>query len=252
MDEKLTKSQVQDLVDFAAGLAYGEMYGAWTPWTSNALLQNLNNDAVKATSENVRKALATYRESADTIQSYMEYMRVFDMLFAKTVKSYANALAFDLQLVCVNAKDSDYGSDAYLADKRRIDDFLLKFDYRGEFRKVVEQLLTHEVYYTWFRKTKWGNRGNMKFALQTLPQNYCMLTGMSDVGPLFDFDMSYFLQPSVDIDAYDPAFKRYYQRVFGAEARPIENYRPTNPFNDRIGTYAMWTQTSPEDGAWVN
>ena len=165
MDEKLTKSQVQDLVDFAAGLAYGEMYGAWTPWTSNALLQNLNNDAVKATSESVRKALATYRESADTIQSYMEYMRVFDMLFAKTVKSYANALAFDLQLVCVNAKDSDYGTDAYLADKRRIDDFLLKFDYRGEFRKVVEQLLTHEVYYTWFRKTKWGNRGNMKFAL---------------------------------------------------------------------------------------
>lgn len=251
MDEKLTKSQVQDLVDFAAGLAYGEMYGAWTPWTSNALLQNLNNDAVKATSESVRKALATYRESADTIQSYMEYMRVFSMLFAKTVKSYANALAFDLQLVCVNAKDSDYGTDAYLADKRRIDDFLLKFDYRGEFRKVVEQLLTHEVYYAWFRKTKWGNRGNMKFALQMLPQDRCLLTGMSDVGPLFDFDMNYFLQAGVDIDAYDPAFKRYYQRVFGAEARPIESYRPTNPFNERIGTYAMWTQTSPNDGAWA-
>ena len=210
MAEELTRSQVQDVIDFAAGLAYGEGYGVWSPFMSNSLLQNLNNDAVKATSESVRKALATYRESADTIQSYMEYMRVFDMLFAKTVKSYANALAFDLQLVCVNAKDSDYGTDAYLADKRRIDDFLLKFDYRGEFRKVVEQLLTHEVYYTWFRKTKWGNRGNMKFALQMLPQDRCLLTGMSDVGPLFDFDMNYFLQAGVDIDAYDPAFKRYY------------------------------------------
>ena len=209
MAEELTRSQVQDVIDFAAGLAYGEGYGVWSPFMSNSLLQNLNNDAVKATSESVRKALATYRESADTIQSYMEYMRVFDMLFAKTVKSYANALAFDLQLVCVNAKDSDYGTDAYLADKRRIDDFLLKFDYRGEFRKVVEQLLTHEVYYTWFRKTKWGNRGNMKFALQMLPQDRCLLTGMSDVGPLFDFDMNYFLQAGVDIDAYDPAFKRY-------------------------------------------
>ena len=154
MEESLTKSQVQDIVDFAAGLAYGEQYGVWSPFMSNSLLQNLNNDARVATSESVRKALATYRESADTIQSYMEYMRVFDMLFAKTVKSYVNALAFDLQFVCVNAKDSDYGSDAYLADKRRIDDFLLKFDYRGEFRKVVEQLLTHEVYYTWFRSSR--------------------------------------------------------------------------------------------------
>ena len=140
MAEELTRSQVQDVIDFAAGLAYGEGYGVWSPFMSNSLLQNLNNDAVKATSESVRKALATYRESADTIQSYMEYMRVFDMLFAKTVKSYANALAFDLQLVCVNAKDSDYGTDAYLADKRRIDDFLLKLAYRGEFRNVGEQL----------------------------------------------------------------------------------------------------------------
>ena len=35
MQEKLTKSQVQDLVDFASGLAYGEMYGVWSPWLSN-------------------------------------------------------------------------------------------------------------------------------------------------------------------------------------------------------------------------
>ena len=42
MEESLTESQVQGLIDFAAGLAYGEMYGAWSPWQSNALLQNLN------------------------------------------------------------------------------------------------------------------------------------------------------------------------------------------------------------------
>ena len=31
MPEKLTKSQVQDVIDFAAGLAYGEMYNVWSP-----------------------------------------------------------------------------------------------------------------------------------------------------------------------------------------------------------------------------
>ena len=73
MEESLTKSQVQGLIDFAAGLAYGEMYGAWSPWQSNALLQNLNNDAKEATSQAIRKALADYRNNAETIQSYMEY-----------------------------------------------------------------------------------------------------------------------------------------------------------------------------------
>lgn len=61
--------------------------------------------------------------------------------------------------------------------------------------------------------------------------------------------MAYFLQPGVDINGYDPAFKKYYNRVFG-DGSMFENYRPTNPLNDRTGTYAMWTQTSPADGAW--
>lgn len=249
MAEQLTKNQVQDLIDFAAGLAYGEMYGAWSPWQSNALLQNLNNDAKEATSKAVRKALSDYRNNADTIQSYMEYMNFFSMLFAKTVKNYANALAFDLQYVCVNADEADFSSKAYLDDKKRIDDFLLKFDYKAEFRKVIEQVLLHEVYYCWWRKTKWGNKGQMKYALQMLPQDYCMLTAMSDVCPLFDFDMAYFTQVGVDINAYDPVFKRYYQRVF-VDNKSFEDYRPTNPFDNRKGTYAMWTQTSPDDGAF--
>ena len=56
-------------------------------------------------------------------------------------------------------------------------------------------------------------------------------------------------QAGTDIDGYDPAFKKYYNRVFGGNPS-IANYRPTNPLNDRNGTYAMWTQTSPEDGAF--
>lgn len=250
MAEQLTKKQVEAVVEFAEGLAYGEMYNVWTPWMSNAVLQDLNNDAKEASSKAVRKALSDYRNNADTIHSYMEYMTFFDMIFAKTVKNYANALAFDLQYVCVNAEESDYDTKAYKDDKRRIDDFLLKFDYKGEFRKVVEQVLLHEVYYCWWRKTKWGNKGQMRYALQMLPQDYCMLTSMSDVCPLFDFNMQYFLQPGVDIDSFDPVFKKYYKRVFN-ENESFKDYRPTNPFADRVGTYALWTQTSPTDGAFA-
>lgn len=62
--------------------------------------------------------------------------------------------------------------------------------------------------------------------------------------------MAYFLQPGVDIDGFDPAFKKYYNNVFGKNQNPLD-YIPTNPLKNRDGTFALWTQTSPEDGAWV-
>lgn len=62
--------------------------------------------------------------------------------------------------------------------------------------------------------------------------------------------MNYFLQPGVDIDGFDPAFKKYYNNTFGAD-KGFNNYIPTNQFPNRDGTFAMWTQTSPADGAWA-
>lgn len=243
--------QSKDVVDFATALYAYDQIGFWSPYTSNELLQGLNNNPRLPTSESIRKALSTYRESGENIHGYMEYMKFFDMIFARTLQSYANALAFDLEPVCINAfTQSDYESNGYQEDKKRIYDFLNKFNYKYEFRKVIQQIMSHEVYFTWFRKTKWGNKG-MKFALQILPQDRCLLTGYWEKGLLFDFDMNYFLQAGVDIDAYDPAFKKYFQRVFGVQEDSIKNYRPTNPLWKRDGAYSTWAQTSPEDGAWV-
>lgn len=251
MEQKLlTKDEVNAVIEFSQALAYGEQYGFWSPFLSNQLLQNLNNNAKQPTINKIRKALADYRNNAENIQSYMEFAKFWDSIFSRTVQSYVNSLSFDLQIVCSNAyNDVDYSSQEYLDDKKRVDDFLNKFNYKNEFRKVVQQLMLHEVYYVWFRKTKWKNKG-MKYALQPLPQDRCILTGFYEKGILFDFDMSYFLQAGVDINGYDPAFKKYYQRVFGESVETIKDYRPTNPFNERTGTYSMWTQTSPNDGAF--
>lgn len=62
--------------------------------------------------------------------------------------------------------------------------------------------------------------------------------------------MNYFLQPGVDIDGFDPEFKKYYNNVFGTTENPWR-YIPTNPLSSHDGTFAMWTQTSPDSGAWV-
>lgn len=257
MGEKLlNEEQVNVVLEFSEALRnYGWAEGFWSPWQSNQLLKDLTGQQIvdkdnAKTLGNLRKALGNYKQNITQIQGYMEFANAYDMLFARTIESYVNSLSFDLQVICANIYSKDeFSSSEYMEDKKRINEFLLKFDYKKEFRNVVYQLLLRETYFTWFRKTKWGNKG-MKFALQIMPQDRCMLTGYWEKGLLFDFDMSYFLQAGTDIDGYDPAFKKYYNRVFGGNPS-IANYRPTNPLNDRNGTYAMWTQTSPEDGAWA-
>lgn len=183
--DKLNENQVEAVVQFAQGLWAMERYGVYTPWMQNMNLNNLNNSATVPTSETIKKALADYKNNAENLQNYMQFMQHFDMLFARTVKSYVNMLSFDLIPVCTNAKPEDYQSEKYLADKKRVYDFLDKFDYKAEFRKVLEQVLINEVHFTWFRKSKYGNKG-MKYALQIMPQNNCLLTGYWEKGLLFD------------------------------------------------------------------
>ena len=245
----INEEQVQAVIQFSQGLWAGEKYGVYTPWLQNQLLNNLNNNSIVPTYQKIQEALASYKESANNLQGYMEFMQKFDMIFARTLMSYVNVLSFDLTVTCKNAfTQDDYQSAEYAEDKKRIYKFLDNFDYRAEFRKMLIEMMRHEVVYAWFRKTKWGNKG-MKCALQVLPQNRCMLTGYWEKGLLFDFDMAYFLQPGVDIDGFDPAFKKYFNNVFGDNQNPWR-YIPTNPLNKHDGIFATWTQTSPDDGAW--
>lgn len=249
-EQLLTQEQVKAVVAFSEGLYSMAQYGVFTPWTQNELLRNLNNNSAVPTIEKIEKALADYKNSEDALQAYTEFMQKWSMIFARTITAYANTLAFDLQIVCKNAYTrEDFESKEYQADKARVYKFLDAFDYKAEFRKMIIEMLRHETVFAWFRKTKWGNKG-MKLALQLMPQDYCMLTGYWEKGLLYDFNLVYFLQPMVDIDGFDPVFKKYMVKAFGPNANPLDYY-PTTPLNDRYGQYAYWTQTSPEDGAVV-
>lgn len=245
--QKLTKSQIQDVVDFAAGLLAVD--GWFSPFLSNELLKNLNNNPNLPNASQVKNALSQYKKSDKNLQSYVGLFEVFDMLFKRVLYSYVNALSFGLSVTCTNAyTQSDYESAAYQRDKRVVDNFLLNFDYKKEFRNVLYNVMRSETYFTWLRKTKPGNRGKMKYALQIMPQDYCLLTGYFEKGLLWSFNCEYFMQAGVDIDLYDPSLKTTYKRV-------LENsgisYIPSAPLNQRHGNWALWADVSPNDGAWA-
>lgn len=246
MEEKISRSDIQDVIDFSAGLMAVDNF--YSPFLSNQLLTNLNNNPRLPSAESVKKALNDYKNSGEDLQGFVEFASSFDMIFKRTLYSYANALSFDLQVTCKNAyTESDYQSDEYKKDRQTVDNFLTNFDYKKEFYNVLLNVLKRDTYFTWFRKTKTGNRGKMKFALQVMPQDYCMLTGYFEKGLLWSMNQLYWTLPGVDLDSYDPSLKRTYQRALeNAEL----NYKPSAPLNERNGSYALWADVSPLDGAW--
>lgn len=246
MEEKISRSDIQDVIDFSAGLMAVDNF--YSPFLSNQLLTNLNNNPRLPSAESVKKALNDYKNSGEELQGFVEFASSFDMIFKRTLYSYANALSFDLQVTCKNAyTESDYQSDEYKKDRQTVDNFLTDFDYKKEFYNVLLNVLKRDTYFTWFRKTKTGNRGKMKFALQIMPQDYCMLTGYFEKGLLWSMNQLYWTLPGVDLDSYDPSLKRTYQRALeNAEL----NYKPSAPLNERTGSYALWADVSPLDGAW--
>lgn len=254
MPDHLTREQLQDVIDFSEAIYLADNManiGFFTPYMSNQHLQELNNNPKIPTLQSIKEALSNYKSGEKNLQGYTEFMQHFDMIFERTLYSYVNTLAFDLSITCTNAfTQSDYESEQYQKDKRMVYRFLDQFDYRAEFRKVVQQVMVREVFFTWFRKTKWRNKG-MRFALQIMPQDYCLLTGYWEKGLLYDLDYNYFLQPGVDIDGFDPSIKRMYNVIFSSDTKNWYNYRPTNPLNERTGQFAYWAQTSPDDGAFA-
>lgn len=254
-EELLSKNQVWDVLEFAQTL-YNQLDGVYTPDVLNQNLLNLTNDVQTPTYNKIVSALRSMPDGADILKSFSQYMEYFDSIYNKVATYKANILSFDLQYVCINATGKEYESDEYLEDKAKVNRFLNAFPYKNQFRNVVKNLLRSGVYYTWFRDNGvklTNNKGNTKYALQVMPQTYCKITGYwNDSLPLYDFDMTYFLQPSVDIDLFAPVFKEYWGNTFGdEEAETSREYIPSNQFNNRVGTFAVWTQTSPKDGAWA-
>lgn len=256
--EYLNKEEAEWLREFAAAFA-GDVVGSGHVFTPNMLNQTLirktNNPRIPDYDKLV-KALNEAVIQADTLEGYQEWMEMAEMTFKRILEYYSTMLSFDLSYTCININNkADYQSSKYKRDKKIVEDFLTNFNYKKEFQQVVKQMMRSETVFMWLRNNE--NAKHPKFSLQMLPQKYCLTTGATNETLLMDFDMTYFLQPSVDINGYDPVFKEFFTEAY--KDTDIKNYKPTNSLNNRTGTFAYWVQTSPiyinevglPSGAWV-
>lgn len=259
--QKLTNDELDAVLQFSQGLYNG--LGGYsffaTPFTQNQNLLRLNNNPAKPTYEKILKALEAVPYDYDKLSAYSQFMEVWDSTYAKLLRYYEGLLAFDLSYICTNIKDSkEWKSQEYLDDVKRVNKFLDKFDYKAEFKKVVKEIMRKETSYVWFRDThdisnpidleETITKRSEKFGLQIMPDRYCLLTGYFNSGQLlYDFNMNYFLNATVDINLFAPIFKEKFKEVFDSKNN---GYNPSAQLDVRTGEFATWVQTSPQNGAW--
>lgn len=258
----LTSQELDTVLQFSQGLHnyFSNGYGyIATPYSQYQNLIKINNNPAKPTYDKLAKALESAPYDYNALSSYSEFMEIWDALYAKTLRYFEGLLAFDLSYQCVNVKNpSEYKSQEYRDDIRRVNKFLDRFDYKSEFRKIVKELMRKETSYVWFRDSQDISspidleekiKKTEKFGLQIMPDRYCILTGYFNSGQLlYDFNMNYFLNATVDIDLFAPALKKKFIEVFDSKEN---TYNPSAQLDVRTGEYATWVQTSPIDGAWA-
>lgn len=248
-NEPLTFDETKNLMTFVDNYykAWGEYNGVYTPYLTNQKLGKINLSTKQMDGEALQQAFKDPLNHQNELIGYSEYLKLKNAVAKRTLSYMGNLAVFDMSFSCNNITDaSEYESEEYKADLARFREICARFDYKGEFSKILKRILVNDTYYSMFRTDTY------RYGFQELPFKYCKITGRNlDWGLLFDFDMNWFLEPGLSIDQYPDAMKRMYSNVFRSEN--IDKYNPANKLNKRDGTWSLWTQTSPlpEDGGFT-
>lgn len=269
LPDEISKEEVWNVLEYANAL-YGQFRGAdnallnwYNPDLERKNLVDLNNNPLVPTLGDIKKAIANYKNDAVLLQEYSQFMNVWDSIYKKAIQHYKNILAFNWSYYCINANGSDYASKEYQDDLKRVYKFFEHFDIKEEFRIALENMLLNDVYFCWLRDSSGSfddspldiDNLNVKrsqnFSLQMMPQKNCKITGKFYGGFLWDFNLNYFLNSTVNIENYDPSLIKAFKS--DVELGKLKSYINNNSDLNKTNGYGYngWTRTSVNDGAWV-
>lgn len=226
---------------------YAKGYGdGWTPTMQNALMKDLTLNPLKSTSEKIEMALTDAKNNEDLLISYGQQFYLSSHLYRRAVDNFKNLNAFNMRIRCINAEDAkSYKSPAFKKDYKIVKDFFSKFNYREQFAKITFFLLNNETYYGLFR----DDMDASNYIFQDMPYRYCKTTARSTHGLQYDFDFSFFMGTTANIDFYPKSIKRTYAKIMKTGT---PSYDSASTLGYRNGTMSLWGQLDATiDGAYA-
>ena len=131
-DEVITRDEVWNVIDFMNALYSSAPLDKnnyfYDTINEYKTLVDLNNNEQIPDRDSLRQAIATYKNSAETLQDYSEFMETWDAIYKRAIEYKTNLLAFDIDRVPINIVDDDeFESEEYKEDCKRVDKFFNYF-----------------------------------------------------------------------------------------------------------------------------
>lgn len=250
-EEKLTSQQVEQTLQYfdafnqsfsQAGMPlYALQNRYYTPDMINSALKSLNtNPNAPSSMNNILGALANPNDSETILRNYAVYFEINNIFYKRLVNYNSGLLAWNMTFDCTNARTmEDYQSEQFKKDSELVDDFFSKYPLKEQGRIIMNQILRQGVYYGIFR-----DEGST-YCWQELPPDFCKITGNSNVGRLFDFDFTYFINNAgSNIDMFPKVFKKLYREIYRQIA---DMYNPKGKVDTRHSSWVYWINVSPRD-----
>ena len=215
-----------------------------SPQLLNATLKNVNMDGYNFSTDQIRKMVMSPHNFEQELRKLSYHYFNYIAIYKRNIEYKSTVLDFDWEPIpyTLDGKpitQSDITSNAFKQDYAEMTKFFNNFNVKQEFQKVLFNMLLYDTYYTSTR-TYDGH-----IYLQELPSTHCMIDANSYLGYLFSFDLSYFMNSGVDINAYSPALRKKYSEVLKLKK---STYNPNLP--QRNGSWVYWHPMTPDD-AWV-
>lgn len=218
------------------------------PMLVNQRMQDITLNPVVAEQSQLDSAMKDPKNSETILSGVSEHFEIASQPYKRLIAYLGNMLSFDFTLTPLNAEKADYGTFRYKEDRRAVDDFLDKFDYKREFRIAVMEMLRNDTFFCSHRFD------SDKYVLQELPASptYTKITGRWPHGLLFSINMYFFTLPGVDLTMFDPFFAKAYKGLFtGKDGRSLPLYTPGLPPDSRGMSSWIYWQDVPVDVGWA-
>ena len=219
---------------------YGNTY-MLSPQMLNTNLKDINMISSCFSPEQIRRMVMQPHNYEEELRKLSFYNFNTIGVYKQIINLWSKMLTFDWDPIPYKSdghpiSSSEFHSNEYKHDFAVLSKFFNCFEAKNEFSKVLWNLCMYDTYFISLREFE------DHIYLQELPHSHCMIDADSYLGYLFSFDMSYFMNSGVDINAYSPTIKKLYSKALSNRKL---NYRPNMPH--RNGKWVHWTPMHPDD-----
>jgi hypothetical protein len=214
----------------------------FNPLIMNQVLKNINMLPASQHRAELIKMVHNPKDNEQKLRRFCQYLYNVQMPFKRLVHYYADMLTYDLSVYPINASEKEMKSKAFKEDYEKIWTFLGNFNFKKEFTNINTGMLLEDAKFMYLRSD--GDR----ITFQEMPVDYCLIDSKFEYGWCYSFDLNYFHQQGVDINAFAPEFKSYYEDY--RKLIQEKSYMPNIRAENRNGRWCYWQQINPKN-SWV-